>query len=164
MKNVWNCSGIFFFFQFAKAYIHWLNKIHHEKNIFYTYIHAVYGISFFLALGISMAIATFVESSYGTPVARALVYRTWWFELLWALFALNLVNNFIRFRLYTKEKLTMGIFHVSFILMLLGAVITRYVGYEGLMHIREGERSDYILSREDYFTPHRLVTRKKQST
>ena len=36
----------FFFFQFAKAYIHWLNKIHHEKNIFYTYIHAVYGISF----------------------------------------------------------------------------------------------------------------------
>ncbi len=106
----------------------------------------------FLALGISMAIATFVESSYGTPVARALVYRTWWFELLWALFALNLVNNFLRFRLYTKEKLTMGIFHISFILMLLGAVITRYVGYEGLMHIREGESSDYILSREDYFT------------
>ncbi len=106
----------------------------------------------FLAVAFSMAIATFTESSYGTPAAKAIIYNSWWFELLWALFALNLANNFFRFKLYQKEKLTLGIFHFSFLLILLGAAITRYISYEGVMHIREGEAVSDILSSDDYFS------------
>ncbi len=122
------------------------------KKIYFTLTSLPFMAFIFLTLGFSMAIATFVESSYGTPAARSLIYRTWWFELLWALFALNLLNNFFRFKLYSKEKLTMGIFHVSFLIMLLGAVITRYIGYEGLMHIREGKSAESIISTDDYFS------------
>ena len=105
----------------------------------------------FLTLAFSMAIATFVESSYGTPAARSLVYNALWFELLWGLFALNLVNNLFRYRLLTKRRFTMGLFHLAFIVMLIGAAITRFFGYEGTMHIRENSSTDYLLSTNDYF-------------
>ena len=105
----------------------------------------------FLALAFSMAIATFVESSYGTPTARALIYNRHWFEALWGLFALNLVNNFFVYRLYTKRRFTLGLFHLSFLVMILGAAITRYFSFEGMMHIRENQSANYILSTDDYF-------------
>ncbi|WP_167605041.1 cytochrome c biogenesis protein [Maribellus sediminis] len=105
----------------------------------------------FLALAFSMAIATFVESSYGTPTARALVYNTHWFEALWGLFAFNLLNNIFRYRFFTSRRFTLGLFHVSFLVMILGGGITRYFSFEGMMHIRENESANYILSSEDYF-------------
>jgi len=105
----------------------------------------------FLALAFSMAIATFVESGYGTSTARALIYNTHWFELLWALFGLNLINNLIRYRFFTKQRFTLGLFHISFLAMLIGAAITRYFSYEGVMHIRENTSADFILSSDDYF-------------
>ncbi len=105
----------------------------------------------FLALAFSMAIATFVESSYGTPTARALIYNTRWFELLWGLFALNLLNNLFRYRFFTARRFTLGLFHVSFLVMILGAAITRYFSFEGIMHIRENQSSNFILSTDDYF-------------
>lgn len=105
----------------------------------------------FLALAFSMAIATFIESSYGTPAARSLVYNRFWFELLWGLFAINLLNNIFKYRFFTRQRYTIAIFHVSFLVMILGAAITRYFGFEGLMHIRENQSADYILSSEDYF-------------
>ncbi len=105
----------------------------------------------FLTLAFSMAIATFVESSYGTPAARSLIFNTHWFEALWALFALNLLNNLFRYRLLSKRRFTIGLFHIAFLVMLLGAAVTRWVSYEGTMHIRENDSSDYILSSDDYF-------------
>ena len=105
----------------------------------------------FLILAFSMGIATFVESSHGTPAARSLVYNTWWFELIWVLFALNLINNLIRYRLLTRRRFTMGLFHVAFLVMLLGAAITRWFSYEGSMHIREDDSSNFILSSESTF-------------
>ncbi len=105
----------------------------------------------FLTLAFSMAVATFVESSYGTPAAKALVYNALWFEVLWGLFALNLVNNIFRYNLLSKKRFTMGLFHLSFLVMIIGAAVTRYVGYEGTMSIRENSSSDYLLSADDYF-------------
>ncbi len=104
-----------------------------------------------LTLAFSMAIATFVESKYGTPVAQALIYKRFWFELIWALLAVNLINNLVKYRLLTKRRFTIGIFHLSFLVILLGAAITRYISYEGMMHIRENQSSNYILSSSDYF-------------
>ncbi len=105
----------------------------------------------FLVVAFAMAIATFVESSYGTTAARALIYNAFWFEVIWALLAVNLLNNFVKFRLYKWKKLTMGLFHISFVVILLGAAITRYISYEGMMHIRENQSSGEMLSSADYF-------------
>ncbi|MFV0265639.1 MAG: cytochrome C biogenesis protein, partial [Draconibacterium sp.] len=119
---------------------------------FYAFITSMPFAAFiFLALAFSMAIATFVESSYGTPSARALVYNTRWFEVLWGLFALNLINNLVRYRLFSTRRYTLGIFHLSFLIMILGGAITRYFSFEGMMHIRENQAANYILSSDDYF-------------
>lgn len=104
-----------------------------------------------LALAFAMGMATFVESSFGTSAAQALIYKSHGFELIWALLALNLVNNLWKHRLFSSKRFPLGIFHVSFLIILLGAAITRYFSYEGVMHIRENSSADFILSSDSYF-------------
>ena len=105
-----------------------------------------------LILAFSMAIATFVESSYGTEAAQGLIYKSIWFSLILFLLAVNLMVNFIRHKMYSRQRIAMGLFHISFIIIVIGAAITRYISFEGIMHIREGQSSDFILSSEDYLT------------
>lgn len=105
-----------------------------------------------LMVAFAMAVATFVESSYGSVAARGLIYNAWWFEMFWALLGLNMLANFFRMKMYLPRHFTMGIFHLSFIIIVLGAAITRYFSFEGVMHIREGESADFILSDNDYIT------------
>src|SRR5665648_845221 len=52
--------------------------------------------------------------------------------------------------MYTRKRIAFGLFHISFIIILIGAGITRFVSFEGMMHIREGQSSDFILSSDDY--------------
>lgn len=103
-----------------------------------------------LVMAFSMAIATFVESSWGTESARGLIYNTHWFELIFLLLGISLVVNVIRHKSYTRRKLTVGLFHLSFIIIVLGAAVTRYLSFEGMMHIREEESSGSIISTDSY--------------
>ncbi len=103
-----------------------------------------------LILAFSMAIATFVENSFGTEAAKGLIYNSFWFSLIFVFLGMNLLVNFIRHKMYTRQRIAVGLFHISFIIILIGAAITRYISFEGVMHIREGGSSDFILSSEDY--------------
>lgn len=105
-----------------------------------------------LVMAFSMAIATFIESSWSTDAAKALIYNSHWFEMIFLLLGISLVANVIRYKSYTRKKWTVGIFHLSFILIVLGAAITRYFSFEGMMHIREGESSGSMISTDSYFT------------
>ena len=105
-----------------------------------------------LVLGFAMAMATFIETSWGTEAAKALIYNAHWFEFVFVLLGFSLIVNFISKKLYKREKLSVGIFHLSFILIVAGAAITRYVSFEGVIHIREGSSSNYIVSTDSYLT------------
>ena len=104
----------------------------------------------FLTIGIASGVATFVENDFGTQSAKALIYNATWFEIVIALFGLNLIGNIVRFKMYRKEKLPLLIFHISLIFVIFGAALTRYAGYEGMMHIREAESSNVITSSDTY--------------
>jgi len=104
----------------------------------------------FLVFATTMGIATFIENDYGTPTAKALVYSSWWFEWIMLLFAINFFGNIFRFRLYKKEKWSVLLFHLSFFLILLGAGVTRYISFEGIMPIKEGETSNVFFSDQTY--------------
>jgi hypothetical protein len=80
----------------------------------------------FAVFAVAMAMATFVENDYGSASAYSTVYNTWWFELILLLLAVNLVGQMIIFKLYKKEKLPVFLFHLSFVVMIIGAGITRY--------------------------------------
>jgi hypothetical protein len=106
---------------------------------------AVMGILFIL-LAAAMAAATFIENDFGADAARSMVYNTRWFELLFLLLVINLSGQIIKYKLYRKEKITVMIFHLAFIVMVIGAAITRYTGFDGMMHIREGEATSLTYS------------------
>ena len=95
--------------------------------------------------GVIIGGATFIENDYGTQTAQALIYKTKWFEVFLAYFIAILVYNMIKSKSY-KTKLPVFIFHFSFLIMAIGALVTRYVGYEGIMHIREGDTSHMMVS------------------
>lgn len=99
----------------------------------------------------AMGVATFVENDYGTPVAKALIYDSWWFELVMLILVLNFIGNISRYRLYERKKLPLLVFHLAFIIVFIGGAITRYVSFEGSMSIREGESSDEIISDKTFF-------------
>ncbi len=104
----------------------------------------------FILFSIAMGIATFIENDYGTQTSKALVYNSWWFEGIMAFFILNFFGNIFRYRLLRKEKWPVLMFHLSFLFILIGAGVTRYVGYEGIMLINEGETTNQFLSETTY--------------
>jgi cytochrome c-type biogenesis protein CcsB len=97
------------------------------------------------AFGAIIGAATFIENDYGTQTARALVYKAQWFEIFLAYFTAILVYNIFKYKSY-KSKPAVFLFHFSFLVVAIGAIITRYVGYEGIMHIREGALSNTMVS------------------
>ncbi len=104
----------------------------------------------FVVFAFSMAAATFLENDLGSSAAYNMVYNAKWFELILLLLALNLVGQVITLKLLKKEKLSVALFHLSFILMLFGAGITRYFGWEGTIHIRNGQEQQQCFSTEKY--------------
>ena len=106
----------------------------------------------FILFPAAMALGTFIESWYSTDTAKIWIYNAWWFEVLMGLLMLNFIGNIFKYRLLRKEKWAILLLHLSFILILLGAFITRYFGYEGVMPIREGEQTASFLTEKTYLT------------
>jgi cytochrome c-type biogenesis protein CcsB len=120
------------------------------KNIFnFLYSTRLTAVLFFL-FAAAMGIATFIENDFGTQTSKALVYNVWWFEAIMLFFIINFFGNIFRYRLYKKEKWAVLMFHLSFLLIIVGAAVTRYIGYEGIMLINEGETTNQFLSETTY--------------
>ena len=98
--------------------------------------------------------ATFIENDFGRSTAKSLVFSSWWFELILALLVFNLVNNIVKYRLLRWEKIAALTFHISFIIILIGSAITRYISYEGMMHIREGDSTNLFISDDTFLKIH----------
>ena len=96
--------------------------------------------------GAIIGAATFIENDYGTQTAQALIYTSRWFEFFLFYFIMVLIYNIIRFKSYKAKKWSIFIFHMSFLVIAIGAAMTRYIGYEGIMHIREGQSSNTMVS------------------
>ncbi len=103
-----------------------------------------------VVFAVAIGKATFIESAHGATAARDLVYNARWFELLLALFVLNLLAVFVDRLPYTARQTGFVVTHVAMVVILVSAAVTRYLGYEGTMHIREGERSSQLVTRDTY--------------
>ena len=99
-------------------------------------------------LAIGAGYATFIENDFGTSTARVLVYNNLWYETILVLTTINLTGIIFKYKMW-KNKARF-IFHSSFVIILIGAGITRYAGYEGIMQIPEGETENRMLSLEPY--------------
>jgi cytochrome c-type biogenesis protein CcsB len=103
-----------------------------------------------LIFAAAIGTATFIENDFGTLAAKSVVYEALWFEALLVLTAISLIGSVFKYKLYERHKYSVLFFHLAFVVMLIGAGITRYIGWEGTMMIREGQSSNVIISESPY--------------
>ncbi len=101
-------------------------------------------------LATAMGVATFVENDHGTAVARALFYEAWWFELMMVWLCINFIFHIRDYKLLSKGRLPLGMFHIGFIVIIIGAGVTRIFSKEGVIHIRTGTEEDTYFSGTKY--------------
>lgn len=109
----------------------------------------------FLVFAAAMATGTFLDAGQDTsptPFTRNLIYNAWWFEAIMLFFVINFTGNIFKYRLLRKEKWATLSLHLAFILILIGAFVTRYISFEGVMSIREGATESRFLSLKTYIT------------
>ena len=99
-------------------------------------------------LGAGAGVATFIENDFGTSSARVLVYNNIWYEIVMILTTINLIGIIYKFKMW--KNMPRFLFHFSFVVILIGAIITRYVGYEGIMQIPQGVTTNQMISLEPY--------------
>ena len=99
-------------------------------------------------LAIGAGVATFIENDFGTSTARVLVYNNIWYETVLVLTTVNLMCIIYKFKMWKNTPRFM--FHSAFVVILIGAGVTRYVGYEGVMQIKEGTTENRMISLEPY--------------
>lgn len=105
-----------------------------------------------LAFAASMAAGTWIENIKDTPTSKIWVYNQWWFSLIMLWLMANFIYNIKRYQLLQWKKWATLTLHLSWVLIIIGAGITRYVSFEGMMLIREGQTSNSFFSDETYFS------------
>ncbi len=127
-------------------------QIHYLLKPILNFIFSLKASVFLLSLlALSMAIGTFVENDYGTEEARIWIYNAWWFEVIFIFLIFIFIFNIFKFKLLRLSKLPVLFLHISFIAILIGAGVTRYISQEGLMLIYEKESENNFFSTEKYF-------------
>ncbi|QKF82587.1 cytochrome c biogenesis protein CcsA [Halarcobacter ebronensis] len=101
-----------------------------------------------LTLALGAAVATFIENDYDAQTAKVLVYNSFWYETVMIILTISLVGVIIKQKMYKRAGAF--IFHLGFVFVLIGAGVTRYFGYEGVIHIREGMTENRVISEESY--------------
>lgn len=105
---------------------------------------------YFILFAAAIGIATFIENDFGTSAAQKVIFKSWWFELLLLLFSITILVNIVRYRMIQMRKWAVLMFHLAIIVILIGAGVTRYFGFEGVMHIRENDSASSFLSSDSH--------------
>jgi cytochrome c-type biogenesis protein CcsB len=103
-----------------------------------------------IIFAVSAGYATFIENDFGSATAKLLIYNARWFEILMLLMVINFTGMIFTRQLYRKSKINILLLHLAFVIIIVGAGITRYFGFEGSMHIRENETTNRFITEETF--------------
>ena len=95
---------------------------------------------------VCMAAATIVEKSQGTDYAHAQYYGAWWFILIWAVLAALGAFYIIKRKVKCASTLSL---HLSFIIILAGALLTHISAKRGMIHLRIGQPTDTYMAQDE---------------
>lgn len=90
-----------------------------------------------------MAVATLVEKYNGTDYTAEHIYSSWWFLTAWGLLAVTGIVYFFKRKV---RNWSLVLLHVSFIVILAGALLTHFFSEQGMLHLRIGETTNtYVI-------------------
>lgn len=98
--------------------------------------------------------ATLIEHRMGSDYVTDHIYHSPWFILLWALLVLLSVASFVRFKLW--RRFSVLLLHLSFIVILAGALTTYVTSHKGVVHLVPGVATQQFSSddlRQHYALP-----------
>ena len=110
-----------------------------------------------------MAAATIIEKYQGTAYVSEHIYGAWWFSLLWGLLAaagiwwmvkqlfLTVPGSAVQTTAINGRRFYVVVLHLSFVIILLGALLTHLTARRGAIHLREGETTNTYVT-EDMVT------------
>ena len=102
----------------------------------------------YVFLIIVMAIATFVEYSQGTSFVTGHIYHSTFFIMAWALLAVLTLR--VLFRLQMWRRFFSFLLHLSFVIILLGAVVSFKTSQKGFLHLRIGTSTFQFVEQETH--------------
>lgn len=101
-----------------------------------------------IVYGTLLGIATFVEKYKGINTAQCIYYSPL-IGIIWILMILNWILLTVQRKDSIKKKFGYYMLHTSFLFILSGATITHFSSVEGLLHVREGEQTNEIITDEN---------------
>jgi hypothetical protein len=102
-----------------------------------------------LLLAIAMTAGTILESRESSRVAARVVYRSWWFNGLLALLAVNVAAAALTRWPWKRKHVGFVITHAGIIILLGGCSAAFHYGTEGMMEMRVGEPPANVVRIED---------------
>jgi len=92
-----------------------------------------------------MAAATIVEKYQGTTYVSDNIYGAWWFTALWALLAAASIFWFIK---RCVRRPSVVALHLSFVIILAGALLTHLTAQKGIVLLRKGQTTNEYITRD----------------
>ncbi len=94
-----------------------------------------------------MGAATIIEKYKGTGYVAENIYGAWWFIALWALLVAAGVTWMLHRRM---KKASAVVLHLSFVVILAGALLTHLTSHQGTVHLRLGETTTTYLATDGH--------------
>ena len=120
------------------------------KAIFRGLMSMEMAVAMMLLFALVSGIATFIENDFGIAGSWALIYTSKWFEAIQVFLVILIIYSMFKYEVFQVKKLPSLCIHLSFVIILIGAGITRYIGYEGTLHIREGKSESRVVSSDSF--------------
>ena len=85
---------------------------------------------------VCIGLATVIEKYRGTAFVSDTIYGAWWFAALWAVLTVAALAYIVRQRLY--KRMAVFLLHLSFVIILAGALTTHLFARRGIVRLRTG--------------------------
>ena len=99
----------------------------------------------YILLVIVMAMATILGKYTSLEYVSDNIFGAWWFCLLWAAGTAVGIVYFIRRKIRRPIVVTL---HLSFVIILLGALLTHLTAHRGMIHLRQGKTTQTYITKE----------------
>ena len=96
----------------------------------------------YILVMLCMGMTTIIEKYKGSDFVSEYVYGSWWFTALWTLSVAVGILYFVKSKV---RRLSIVTLHISFVVILLGALLTHMFSEQGMIRLRKGEAVDTYL-------------------
>lgn len=97
---------------------------------------------------VCIGLATIIEKYHGTSFVGEHIYGSWWFSALWALLTITACAYILRQRLY--QRAAVMLLHMSFVVILAGALTTHLFARSGTVLLRTGIPESGYIDKDGY--------------